>query len=192
MSYHHGDLPRAAVERAYAIVTDRSHDDLSVRELADDLGVTPRAIYRHLGDRHGLLVEVAARAFEELCDEVERVLDASPEDARVATMSRYVAFAITSPTRYRLMFGLGDDALRQPDALGEQVRRLIKLTERAVATRAPELAGRARRDHIIGVWGLCHGLIEFYFGGTLRAASPAQAERYVCGQMIRMIQDHDR
>jgi AcrR family transcriptional regulator len=189
MAYHHGDLERAAVDGAYARVLSAPHDDLSVRELADALGVTPRAIYRHVGDRRGLLVAVAARAFEELCGEVERAVAATPADARAATMSAYVAFALASPTRYRLMYGMGDDALRQPDALGDQVRRLIALTERAVADAAPGLTGRARRDHIIGLWGLCHGLVELYFGGTLRAASPAQAERYIQGQMLRMIQD---
>ncbi len=189
MAYHHGDLERSAIEDAYARVQSTPHDDLSVRELADGLGVTPRAIYRHVRDRRGLLVAVAARAFEELCEEVERAVATAPGDVRAAAMSCYVAFALASPTRYRLMYGMGDDALRQPDALGEQVRRLITLTERAVAMSAPGLTDRARRDHIIGLWGLCHGLIELYFGGTLRAASRQQAERYIQGQMVRMIQE---
>lgn len=188
MAYHHGDLATAAIERAYALVLTSPHEAISIRELADALDVTPRAIYRHHGDRMGILQAVAAMAFDELCQRIEGKLDRYKGDARTALMEAYVRFALESATRYRLMFGLGHGRLREHEALWATVHRLIVLAEQAVDSSPLVLEGHAKRDHIVAIWSMAHGLITLYFGGTIRAASHRQAHTYIMRQLDALIE----
>lgn len=180
MAFHHGDLERAALDAAYSNTLNQPHDQLSVRELATYLGVTPRAIYRHFGDREGLIRRVAAKAFVELCGEVEASLKKAESGARRAMIGAYCDFALGSPTRYQLMFGLGSRVLREEQTLRPGVFGLIALAERAVQADGLTLEGKERRDHIIEFWGMTHGLLDLYFSGTIRAASP----QLICDYII--------
>src|ERR1700688_2340883 len=65
-AYHHGDL-RAALLRAAAAEIERGgYENLSLRELAESLGVSRAAPYRHFADRRALLAALAAAGFDEL------------------------------------------------------------------------------------------------------------------------------
>src|ERR1700756_4893606 len=63
-SYHHGDLHAALVKAAAAEVERGGYENLSLRELAESLGVSRTAPYRHFADRRALLAAVAADGFE--------------------------------------------------------------------------------------------------------------------------------
>ncbi len=178
MSYHHGDLARTAAQTAYTHCLQAPHDQLSVREIAASLGVTPRAIYRHHKDRDGLLKAACARAFFTLSQHIASL--ESP--TLIDVFALYVDFAIASPTRYKLMFGLAHGALRT-EPIWTEVRHLIHLTEGAFERTHPALENRVRRDAIMRRWGLVHGLVELYLNGSIRARSPQEAKRYIVQQL---------
>lgn len=187
MSYHHGDLARAALEAAYAHLREHPHDDFSVRQIADALEVTPRAIYRHYGDKRGLLIAVVARAFSDLGDRLDALASPEGDDRRLALMAVYLRFALASPPRYRLMFSLGVGALQAQPEVWRHVERLIRHCDEAFARAHPQLAPQARRDWIVAIWGLAHGLLDLYLNGSLRAASADQAEAYVRDQLAHAL-----
>ena len=65
-SYHHGDLRAALVKAAAAEIERSGYENLSLRELAESLGVSRAAPYRHFADRRALLAAVAADGFDGL------------------------------------------------------------------------------------------------------------------------------
>lgn len=73
--YHHGDLRAALLARAEQTLRERGPGDLSLRELARDLGVSHAAPSRHFKDKQTLLDALAQTGFERL----REVLEASQE-----------------------------------------------------------------------------------------------------------------
>src|ERR1700678_4347619 len=65
-TYHHGTLAPALVEAALKQVEQGGAEAVSLRDLAQSLGVSRAAPYRHFPDRDALLATVAARGFEDL------------------------------------------------------------------------------------------------------------------------------
>ncbi|MGW3141017.1 TetR/AcrR family transcriptional regulator, partial [Streptomyces sp. NPDC001139] len=64
--YHHGDLRAALLARAEQTLRERGPGDLSLRELARDLGVSHAAPSRHFKDKQTLLDALAQTGFERL------------------------------------------------------------------------------------------------------------------------------
>lgn len=60
-----GDLRRALIHEAVAVIAEVGPDALSLREVARRLGVSHAAPAHHFGDRSGLLTAVAAEGFGE-------------------------------------------------------------------------------------------------------------------------------
>lgn len=66
MSYHHGDLKSALLEKAEEVIAEQGLDAVKLSTLAKDLGVSHSAPARHFQDRNALLVELAIRGLEAL------------------------------------------------------------------------------------------------------------------------------
>src|SRR4051794_40170024 len=86
-------------------------EDVSIRAVAERVGVTPPSIYLHFADKDALLDAVVVDAFTDLHEAVDKAAaDATDVVAALAAQGRaYVAFARSRPEHYRLMF------MRRPD-----------------------------------------------------------------------------
>ena len=106
-TYHHGDLRRALVDAAVAIVAEQGAEAFTLREAARRLGVNHRAAYRHFADKAALLAAVAEQGFRGLIEATRGEAGAAPGPAeRLAAAARaYVAFAAAHPAHFRVMFG---------------------------------------------------------------------------------------
>src|SRR6201991_1538039 len=78
--------------------------DVSIRSVAQRVGVTPPSIYLHFTDKDALLDAVCARYFEKLDEEMQAAAAAqpSPIDALRAQGLAYVRFAVKTPELYRI------------------------------------------------------------------------------------------
>jgi AcrR family transcriptional regulator len=105
-SYHHGDLHAALVRAAAAEIERSGYENLSLRELAESLGVSRAAPYRHFADRRALLAAVAADGFEKLAAIYRRATGSgkTPRDRLAAAGRGYLRFAAERPQMFRLMF----------------------------------------------------------------------------------------
>ena len=93
---------------------------VSIRAVAEAVGVTPPSIYLHFADKGALLTAVVADLFTQLgnrMDDVDRT--AGPMEQLCQQGMAYIAFALESPEHYRLatmsrQHGLGpiDEVLR--------------------------------------------------------------------------------
>jgi AcrR family transcriptional regulator len=69
--YHHGDLRRALLEAARDALRSGSAAQLSIRELARTIGVSPNAPYRHFADRDDLFRALALAGYLEAAAALE-------------------------------------------------------------------------------------------------------------------------
>ena len=78
--------------------------EVSIRSVAQRVGVTPPSIYLHFADKDALLDAVCARYFEKLDEEMQR---AARDQATILEVLRaqglaYVRFATETPELYRI------------------------------------------------------------------------------------------
>ena len=107
-AYHHGNLREALVDEGLEQLERVGLDDLSLRGLAESLGVSKTAPYRHFQTKRDLLSALAAEGYSRFADMLEeyeqRLMDLDPQP-RIAKMQRiYTSFAQRQPELYRLMF----------------------------------------------------------------------------------------
>ncbi len=92
-SYHHGDLRSALIKAAAAEIERGGYENLSLRELAQSLGVSRAAPYRHFADRRALLAAVAADGFDRLTT-IHRNAKGRTPQARLAAAERSQMFRL--------------------------------------------------------------------------------------------------
>lgn len=106
--YHHGRLREALLEAAESTLRERGQDQLSLRRLAQDLGVSHAAPGRHFSGRQALLDALAISGFERLEGELREALAAAPAGdfpARLdAGVAAYLRFATRDAALLELMF----------------------------------------------------------------------------------------
>jgi AcrR family transcriptional regulator len=115
-SYHHGDLPAALIDAAFALIEESGVHDFSVAEAARRTGVSISAPYRHFADREELLAACAVAACEELQRRFDQALQQrqSPADQLAAVAAAYVRFAAERRPMFESLYGAGLDKSRHP------------------------------------------------------------------------------
>lgn len=105
--YHHGNLRTALLQQAQRTVRERGVRDLSLRELAREVGVSHAAPRRHFPDRQALLDALAQAGFERLGDTLLAAREragAGFESRLKAISAAYVEFASEDAELLELMF----------------------------------------------------------------------------------------
>lgn len=175
-TYHHGHLRAAALDRAAQLAADGGTGQLSLRALADALGVSPAALYRHFADKDALLAALAERALAALEAALRAALaQASATDpaARLVALGQgYLAFARAHPDAFRIVFELRRDAAGDPARAGP-----FALLLEVVAGLAPARAGAARVQRAaLAAWAFVHGLAALESQHAWRGNLAAVAE----------------
>jgi len=109
-TFHHGDLRRALIEAALALVGDAQGEGFTLREAARRVGVNHRAVYHHFADKRALLVAVAIDGWRGLFERIRTEVADQPTGAslreRLLALGRaYVGYALDHPAHYRVMYG---------------------------------------------------------------------------------------
>jgi AcrR family transcriptional regulator len=146
-----------------------SEEEVSIRAVADVVGVTAPSIYRHFPDKAHLIFEVCARQFERMAEEVSAVLAADPTatvtDQLKAAGRAYARFGLANPEHYRIMFmGHADHT---PEMYGEarvletgSFGMVVALAQQAIdeGRLRPELTDAEAVAHAL--WAGVHGLVS--------------------------------
>ena len=111
-SYHHGDLENALIEAAIALVNKYGPDQLSLRAVSADVGVSPSASYHYFKDKDALVSAVGQVLFDQLAAMQERAMNKIKGKGANAALRKfevmghaYFEWATSQPNLYRLMFG---------------------------------------------------------------------------------------
>jgi AcrR family transcriptional regulator len=116
--YHHGNLREALLAAGERALEATGAANLSLRELAREVGVSHAAPRRHFADRQALLDALALNGFERLGAVLDGALaEAGPDFAsRILALARaYVGFATTRPALVDLMFASKRQAGSPPE-----------------------------------------------------------------------------
>lgn len=133
-------------------------EDVGLRAVARDAGVSAMAPYRHFRDKAALLTAVALRGFDDLRRELLAAdTRPDPRDALVAQGEAYLAFARTSPALFRLMFSghHGGPPPVEDNAYGVMVRRVRQLAPANVEAAT------------LACWSVVHGMATLALDGGL-------------------------
>lgn len=108
-AYHHGDLRAQLLDVAARLLREEGEEGLSMRRLAQELGVSRTAPYHHFSDKHSLLCGIAEEGFRRFrqvnADAELWNVDTFSETSLQAFVRRYVNFAVSNAEYYDLMFG---------------------------------------------------------------------------------------
>jgi AcrR family transcriptional regulator len=106
-TFRHGDLPQALVNAALQRLEADGVEAISLRELARDVGVNHRAVYRHFPDKLTLLARVAEIGWQRLGQRLKKSTAGKPpgEPALIAGGVGFFLFARDCPNLFHLMAG---------------------------------------------------------------------------------------
>jgi AcrR family transcriptional regulator len=93
---------REIVVAARELLDEHGADALTMRRLAERLGIRAPSLYKHLPDKAALEVAVIATGLEDLAVALEEARHA-PAEPTAAMAAAYRAFALTHPHLYLLM-----------------------------------------------------------------------------------------
>jgi len=144
--------PRAKeiVAAARTLLEEEGPDALSMRRVADRLGIRAPSIYKHLPDKRALENAIVSDAFEEMAELFEQATAA--DDPVVAIADAYRRFAHAHPHLYRLMTERPLDRDRLTPGAEERAA-------------APVLRTTGDPDTARAVWAFAHGMTILELNG---------------------------
>ena len=185
--YHHGNLRAALLARAVEVVDERGAADLSLRELARDVGVSHAAPRRHFADRQALLDALAVEGFDRLGEDLRAAVDRAGTafDARLEELARaYLAFATHHAALLELMWAA--KRRQESDALHAAANHSLAtmLDVIADAQASGELAPGDRERVAIPIFATLQGLTAMANGGMLDAEQVDEALTVAIEQLL--------
>lgn len=174
--YHHGDLRRALVAAALALMTETGETEPSLREVARRAGVSSGAPFHHFPNKESLLAAIATEGFEGLESAIASTATAPAAAERLAErLSTYMAFATDHPAHYRVMFSprLAGDA-PVPEAQEAAMAAFGHLVAAIGEVRGPEPPA-ATVIAAVAAWSLAHGFVTLWQAGLIPALTGASS-----------------
>lgn len=157
------------------LVAAGSMQDVSLRAVARDVGVSATSIYLHFQDKDELFVMVCQRrfqAFAEMMREARAAHDDPPSQLRACGRA-YVRFGLEHPEQYAVLFGgLPMDQVLEyiPE---DELAGLQSLMELAEVVSAGVASGEFRDVDpfatAVALWAGTHGLVGVLTHGTGKA-----------------------
>ena len=186
-SYHHGDLRAALVEAGLRLLQLRAADDLSLREVSREVGVSATSIYRHFPDKQALMSALAHEGVERLARE-QRQASLGAGGGRAGFLASglaYVHFATANPALFRLIFSCAqtEDMLDASiDTASSAMQGLRSDIEQLMPAALPDAARKAAALH---AWALVHGLAQLLLDRQI-PTDWALIERTLSGSFIAL------
>jgi AcrR family transcriptional regulator len=168
------------VDEALRIVTHEGPEGVTIRALAQRLGLSSGSIYSHFRSKDELLQQVAAQGFEMLMKEAIGAVEVpDPREAMLEGGRRYLAFAMQHPALYRLMFEEVDLAQFRAEPTVPVPGRALYDLYRDLYSRAVESGAIRDIDPeiqtLIG-WSAVHGFAMLALSGRLPPPRMPDAE----------------
>lgn len=149
-----------------------SHESLSLRAVAREVGIAPTSVYLHFPDKTALLLAVYERHFAELADHINKAIarHTDPAARLRAAAEAYCQFASGHPDVYQVMFTVpGSSSLPRQVPVDERPGAAVLLTIHEVIADCIDAGLLPPADPYavtMCLWAALHGLI------VLRAARP--------------------
>jgi AcrR family transcriptional regulator len=156
---------------ALTILEKEGPEAVSMRRIADAVGITPMAIYHHFLSREALLNTITDREFAKLLSYMQaQPLNGGCEDRLLAVLAGYVDYALARPRIFDFVFSRPRPGARQfPKDF--RARRSPTLNPVADLLAAEMEKGFLKRDDVwevaFALWAHVHGYVMLYRAGRV-------------------------
>jgi len=172
--YHHGNLETALVDAAITLVRKYGPDQLSLRAVSAEIGVSPSASYHHFRDKDSLVTAISNVLFDRLATMQEKAIAKIKGNGATASIKKfeemgnaYFAWATSEPNLYRLMFGgYCEINMEEHDSKAWNLLRegLDELMAHGVIDKS------ARNGGEVIVWSAVHGASSLAIEGLMSSS----------------------
>lgn len=149
--YHHGNLRAALIEAGLRLLETHAADELGLREVAREVGVSPTAIYQHFSNKTALMSALAAEGLSLLRAGLRdaRSFSADPEAVSGAISIAYVRFAQQHPALFRLIRAYSGPTFLMTHDAGSGCTAALRAWSTAHGLAWLIVAGRVRADDTV-------------------------------------------
>jgi AcrR family transcriptional regulator len=152
---------------AEKLFAEHGPDGVTMREMADALGVSSMTPYRYFKDKDAILAAVRTRAFNQFA----AAMESARQNAKARPGNAYVDFALAHPAAYRLMFDVSQPTFANyPELLAAMGRARLTMGE---GLRELAAAGRFKGDVELAAyvfWSTMHGAVMLELAGLLEGS----------------------
>jgi len=158
-------------QAALELLEAEGPDAVSMRRVADVVGITPMAIYHHFPNREALLNSITDAEFAKYRDYAQaRATGGTAEERVVASMDSYMDYAFNHPRVFDYVFAAPRPGARRfPKDF--RTRKSPTLTPIADALKEAMKRGEFRKDDeweiAFELWAVVHGYVALYRGGRI-------------------------
>jgi AcrR family transcriptional regulator len=185
------NLQRAILDASLELISRRGIGALSMREVSRRLGVTHGAPYHHFRDRGAILAALTEEGFERLEQELRAAAGRAddPREQFEALGRAYVAFAVSSPSYFRLMFRPELAGKGKHPGIERASERAFGVLEEVVEACHAQGYGRGIPAKALALtgWTASHGLAALCVDGQLSGESPAALARMMSATVSKLL-----
>ena len=163
------------------------YEGVTMRQLAEALGCSPKTPYRYFKDKADILSTVRAQAFAKFADALEKAASSAkdPAEGGMRVGEAYIKFALGNPHAYRIMFELDQPIDDSHEELAREARRARQyITRQAEQMRE---AGVIEADPALfgwSMWATIHGLVMLHQAGMMHGGPDLATLNYFHGAMM--------
>lgn len=163
------ESPQRILSAARALYQKHGADGVSMRKVADAVGLTAPAIYRHYKDKDALLDAIAEAGFAVFETYLARMFAVRSPIRRIEIAAQaYLDFALDQPQLYELVFLTPRPNLRRfprdfaagRSRTGEMLRQQVEECMKTGVFAADDPLETA-----LSIWAYAHGLVVMYRTG---------------------------
>ncbi|QQN74342.1 TetR/AcrR family transcriptional regulator [Croceicoccus sp. YJ47] len=167
--YHKENLRRDLLDAGRDYLVTHGHTSLSIRSLAQIVGVSPGAPYHHFPDRRSLLLALAIEGYEEMMAGVGKAVGGASgtADQLEAMGVHFIAFSKKNPHLVELMY---ESELTTPtldrQLLDYQIRA-HKALRGLIAEHLPDITEDEADVRTIAFWSAVYGFANMLRKGLI-------------------------
>ena len=163
------DMRERIADAALAILESEGAQAVSMRRIAQDVGVTPMAIYHHYDNREALLQALVYREIDEITARVARraLPEGQPGDF-IAAADTFVAYALERPHMFDYIYSAQRPRpVRYPEDFhaGKSAALSALHDQVAAAMARGELRQSDSWEVALQFWAHAHGYLTLYRSG---------------------------
>lgn len=182
--YHHGHLHEALIDEACKQIEHEGAIALNLSKLAQKIGVSQPAVYRHFPNKQALAIRVAQRGFEQLTEDLRQATQDVQSDSFEgirAIAKAYIGFALNHTETARMMFSM-KERMTEPELYNaSKVAAVPLFCIVEEAKRCDRLRNNDVEKTVRIIWATVHGLAMLLMDEQLPSVtqSPSELSEYI-------------
>lgn len=161
--YHHGDLKHSLIEKGLEIISQDGEDNLSLRKVAMECGVSNAAPYAHFKNKDEFIAAIQQHIMDLFTESLEKAVEQYKNSDAVLPMlgKAYVMFFYQNPLYFDFLFSRKNIRIQLSLGASDESENppldILKKTAMNIFSRE-NIPQQTMQDKIIAMWALVHGL----------------------------------